>query len=435
MMDSSTDPRDVLATSYIDLYAGEAAAALETAPTVDIVELLGAQSTQRAASLCERLPSHLAAECLMQLDDEAARKILAAMNMAHAALALGQLDAATRDRRLQQLPPRLAKELAEIMIYPPDTAGHFMDTRVLSFERSLTVSQALARLRRRRVKGLQQIIVVDTDNRLVGMIPLVAMVPADPADTLESLIAAPPPQVHAMAPREEVVEILTKTNTTVLPVVNLDGQLLGVIRQEALIQAVQEEATAGVQTMVGVSKDERALSSPLFAVRKRLPWLNINLLTAFLAAAVVGLFESTIAQFTALAVLLPVVAGQSGNTGAQALAVTMRGLALREIRLSNGRRVLLKEASVGALNGLAVAAVTALGVFVWSRSLGLTFVIGLAMVLSMVIAGIAGAAIPLVLSAVGQDPAQSGSIILTTVTDIAGFLSFLGLATVFSTLL
>ena len=238
-----------------------------------------------------------------------------------------------------------------------------------------------------------------------------------------------------MAPREEVVEMLTKTNTTLLPVLDLDGQLLGVIRQEALIQAVQEEATAGVQTMVGVSKDERALSSPLFAVRKRLPWLNINLLTAFLAAAVVGLFESTIAQFTALAVLLPVVAGQSGNTGAQALAVTMRGLALREIRLSNGRRVLLKEASVGALNGLAVAAVTALGVFVWSRSLGLTFVIGLAMVLSMVIAGIAGAAIPLVLSAVGQDPAQSGSIILTTVTDIAGFLSFLGLATVFSALL
>jgi magnesium transporter len=187
--------------------------------------------------------------------------------------------------------------------------------------------------------------------------------------------------------------------------------------------------------MVGVSREERALSSVGFAVRKRLPWLQINLATAFLAAAVVGLFEATIAQFTALAVLLPVVAGQSGNTGAQALAVTMRGLTLHEISLREWLRVVVKESSVGMLNGVAVAVVTMAGVYLWSGSSGLSLVIGVAMVLSMTIAGIAGAGVPLVLRALGQDPAQSSSIVLTTVTDVMGFLSFLGLASAFSAVL
>jgi magnesium transporter len=218
-------------------------------------------------------------------------------------------------------------------------------------------------------------------------------------------------------------------------VVDLDERLLGVIHQSAVIQAAQEEAATDMQAMVGVSRDERALSPPLVAMRKRLPWLNINLLTAFLAASVVGLFEDTIARFTALAVLLPVVAGQSGNTGAQALAVIMRGLALREIRVRNWQRVLLKEVLAGALNGIAIAVVTGLGVLVWSRSTGLALVISAAMIISMALAGLAGAAIPLILTRAGQDPAQSASIILTTVTDVVGFLSFLGLATLFSGML
>ena len=190
--------------------------------------------------------------------------------------------------------------------------------------------------------------------------------------------------------------------------------------------------------MVGASPDERALSTPAFAVRKRLPRLQINLLTAFLAAAVVGLFESTIAQFTALAVLLPVVAGQSGNAGAQALAVTMRGLFLREVSLRHWKAVLGKEAMVGLANGLAVAATTGLAVFVWSRSLPLVAVIMLAMVISMLAAGVAGALVPMVpmvLRRLGQDPATASSIILTTVTDVVGFFSFLGFAALFAPLL
>jgi magnesium transporter len=186
---------------------------------------------------------------------------------------------------------------------------------------------------------------------------------------------------------------------------------------------------------VGASPDERALSSPSFAVRKRLPWLQINLLTAFLAASVVGLFEGVISQFTALAVLLPVVAGQSGNAGAQALAVTMRGLVLREISLRQWPVVLGKEALTGLVNGLAVAATTGVGVYFWSRSTALSAVIMSAMVISMLAAGLAGALVPILLRRFGQDPATASSIILTTVTDVVGFFSFLGIATLFAPLL
>ena len=256
-----------------------------------------------------------------------------------------------------------------------------------------------------------------------------------PTATLASLIDHPPVVVAATSSREEVVETLQNHNLTALPVTDFEGRLVGVIRQQGLLTAVGEEMSADLQTMVGVSKAERALSPPMFAVRKRLPWLQVNLLTAFLAASVVGLFEGTIARFTALAVLMPVVAGQSGNTGAQALAVTLRGLALREIRGRHWLRVLGKEAMVGATNGLVISFFAGTGVLLWSGSPGLALVIATAMTVSMTTAAVAGAGIPLLLTVLGQDPAQSSSIFLTTITDVIGFLSFLGLATILSSLL
>jgi magnesium transporter len=238
--------------------------------------------------------------------------------------------------------------------------------------------------------------------------------------------------VLAMATRAEVMERLSGGRVTSLPVLDVEGRLVGMIRAATLMSVAQEEAGADIQAMVGVSRDERALSKVSFAVRKRLPWLHINLATAFLAAAVVGVFEDTIARVTALAVLLPVVAGQSGNTGAQALAVTMRGLALREVRPRQWLRITFKEARVALINAFAVALTTSVGVWLWSQSLGLALVIGTAMVISMAAAGLAGALIPIVLTVSGQDPAQASSIILTTVTDVVGFLSFLGLASLFA---
>jgi magnesium transporter len=258
---------------------------------------------------------------------------------------------------------------------------------------------------------------------------------ADTGQTLRELAQPIAVAVNPITPRDEVVELLERYRLPNIPVISLDGKLVGVVRYSTLVQALEQVASASIQTMVGASKDERALSKASFAIKKRLPWLQINLLTAFLAAAVVGLFENTIAQFTALAVLLPVVAGQSGNAGAQALAVTMRGLALREITVRQWLPVTLKEVSVGLINGLAVALTCGIGVFVWSGSLGLVLVITLSMVLAMIAAGFAGAVVPIVLKRLGQDPAQSSSIILTTVTDVAGFFSFLGIATLLASMI
>jgi magnesium transporter len=310
-----------------------------------------------------------------------------------------------------------------------------MDPRITTFRPDATVRDVVRRLRTFQRRRVQDVFVVDLDDRLLGSLTLQEVVLAPSDARLDSLMRAPTPHVHATAPREEVVSELQRHRVTSLPVVDLDGRVLGVLRQDELLTATQSEATADVVTMVGAGKDERALSPPWFAVRKRLPWLQVNLLTAFLAASVVGLFEHTIAAFTALAVLLPVVAGQSGNTGAQALAVTMRGLALREVRTRHWLRVALKEVSVGFGNGVAVAATTSVAVYVWSRSFGLAAVIGISMVISMTMAGLSGAAIPMVLTALRQDPAQSSSIILTTITDVVGFFSFLGIATLLAGLL
>lgn len=436
MAGSRDHPARVLADAYVELYPAEASVLLESAPVPEIVEFLEAQPPARAAALLERLAAHLAAECLLGLGDGALREVLHALDPGRAAAMLGQLEPDQRARPLAVVGAGLAAELRELMAYPEDSAGSLMDTRLLTFRTSLTVREALDRIRAAtHVRRPENLVAVDAEGVLAAVLPLAELVLARPDARLDELVVERPPAVHALSPREEVVELLTRTGLRLLPVVDLQGRVLGVIRHEGLVKAVREEAAADLSAMVGASREERALSPALFAVRKRLPWLNINLLTAFVAASVVGLFESTIAQFTALAVLLPVVAGQSGNTGAQALAVVMRGLALREIRVRHWAPVLLKEAVAGAINGVGIALVTALGVYLWSQSWGLSLVIAVAMVLSMAIASVSGAAIPLLLTLLRQDPAQSASIILTTVTDVMGFFSFLGLATLFAALL
>ena len=306
-----------------------------------------------------------------------------------------------------------------------------MDPRFVTCRTEDTVEEALARVRKCPERRILDLCVVDENLRLLGMVAMQVLATAPVEMPLGQLVVGEPTHIHPMTAKEEIADLLTASRATTLPVCDFDNRLLGVIRHDALLSTAQQDASADMQSMVGVSRDERALSSSIFAVKKRLAWLEINLLTAFLAAAVVGLFEETIAKVTALAVLLPVVAGQSGNTGAQALAVTLRGLALREIRPRDWARVARKETAAGLMNGVAVALTTGVGVFAWSHSPALAGVIAVSMVLSMIMAGLAGASIPVILTALGQDPAQSSSIVLTTVTDVAGFFSFLGLATLF----
>lgn len=417
-----------LADASARLHPGEAAAQLERMRTRDVAAFLERGDPGIAGDILRHLPADRAALVLAQLTRPAASRILGRVEPAFAASLVARLNDDARDARLAELEPALAREITAMLSYPSDVAGGIMDPRVASFRAETSGRDALSNVRARRNRAITDVFVVDDEGHLTGSVSIQDLALAAPGTRLEDLVQ-PTPRVQALAPREELVELAGDRRLTSLPVVDVAGRLVGVIRHADLLAATQRDATLDLQTMVGVSEDEMALSSWWFSVRKRLPWLQINLVTAFIAASVVGMFTDTIARFTALAVLLPVVAGQSGNTGAQALAVTMRGLALREIRPRHWFRIARKELLVGLVNGIAVALVTSLGVLVWSRSIGIAGVIGVSMVCSMVIAGLAGASVPMALQLLRQDPAASSSIVLTTITDVTGFLTFLGFAT------
>jgi magnesium transporter len=423
-----------LASLALARFPGEAARAIETAKVDETVELLERQPAEQAAGVLRRLTPDRAARLVAAFEQATRRRVLENLDPGRAASLVSRLDEEEREACLTPLDPALARELRELAEYPRDTAGGLMDPRITTFRPDASVRDVIRRLRTFRRRRVQDVFVVDTDDHLQGRVSMQEVVMAPPGTLLEAIMR-PVPSVPATASREDVISQLERYRMGSLPVVDFDGRVLGVLREDELLAVAREEAASDAVAMVGAGRDERALSPAHFAIRKRLPWLQVNLLTAFLAASVVGLFESTIATFTALAVLLPVVAGQSGNTGAQALAVTMRGLSLREVRLRHWPRVVIKEVMAGAGNGLAVALTTSGAVYLWSHSLGLALVIGVSMVMSMTIAGLSGAAIPMLLTALRQDPAQSSSIILTTVTDVAGFFSFLGIATLLSGML
>ena len=424
-----------LAQAYLTLYPGEAARVLETLSAEEIVTLFDREPAARLTAIFEEILPEAAAGALQRMGAGAAKEVLSKLEPDRAALLLSRLDREPQEALLQTLDGGLARELRSLMTYPHGSAGSLMDPRATVARPESTVAETLKALHAAGRKRIYDVCILDDRGRLLGTVALQDLAMAEGQERLEELLRRGAVRVSAMATREELVDLMTQHRLSSLPVVDAEDRVVGIIRHDKLIAAAQEEASADIQTMVGASKEERALSNVSFAVRKRLPWLQINLVTAFLAAAVVGIFEGIIAKFTALAVLLPIVAGQSGNTGAQALAVTMRGLALHEIRPRHWLRVTFKEINVALFNSIAVALTTSLGVYVWSRSIGLALVIGISMIISMVAAGLSGAVIPMILLALGQDPAQSSSIILTTVTDVIGFFSFLGLATLLAGML
>ena len=420
---------------FLREYPWDAARKIEELPPPEVARELALLPAPVLAPVWRRLNPSTAAAVLSELPQNGAVALIAELMPTETVPILGLLAPEQSARLLAQLPAPIRAEIDQLMTYPADSAGRIMDPRIAIFRQSTTAGEAFTALRGSRTRAARNVFVIDDRNLLAGTVALHDAAMADPDETLGTLARPVVASVTALTQRDEITEVVERYRITDLPVVDMNGQVLGVIPDSALLRSVQEDVSADIQTMTGASADERALSSPLFAVRKRLPWLQINLLTAFLAAAVVGIFEDTIAQFTALAVLLPVVAGQSGNAGAQALAVTMRGLVLREISPRQWLQVTMKEASVGFLNGIAIAVTCGIAVYIWSRSVGLVLVIVLSMLLAMVIAGLAGAMVPITLRRAGLDPAQSSSIVLTTVTDIAGFLGFLGIATALSEML
>jgi magnesium transporter len=426
--------RSKLKSEYVMLHPAQSAGVMESLSLEEQIEELDGLKIQSLVTLLDYLSPRQASDLFAALDAKRQAEVLELSSARLAVVLLAPLDEEERASLMAGLGPALRNDLERQLSFPENSAGRLMDGVFATYRDSMTVGQAIRELRTSKVQRARSVFVTNEENRLVGRVDVQDLALEDDEVPLERIMHPVEAVLSAMDRREQIVEMLKEYRLDALPVADADGKLMGVVRYGSLFRAIQAVTMAGMQKMVG-NAEERALSSAGTAVKKRLPWLHINLLTAFLAAAVVGLFEDIIAQFTALAILLPVVAGQSGNAGAQALAVTMRGLALREIGVREWKKVLNKEVIVGLVDGMALAVTCGAGVFLWSKSLGLALVIGVAMILSMLAAGISGAVVPMLLTRAGQDPATASSIILTTVTDVAGFFSFLGTATLLAFLL
>ncbi|MHB0954943.1 MAG: magnesium transporter [Pirellulaceae bacterium] len=421
--------------SFAEAHPESAARALEGFEPSEAAAVLAGLPADVLGPVVERLTPRAAGSILSQLGVERTHELLRAITPRQAAVVLQHLERADREAALARLPEVEARRLRALVQYPVESAGSMMEPQVASLAIDVTAQEAIAALRRTPQETLYYLYVTDREGKLVGVLTIRRLLLAAPQEPIAPLVQREVATVLATMDREDVATLMRQNRLLALPVVDEEGRLLGVVKHEQVLDTVQQEAFEDLQKMVGAGGDE-SVRSPLTTVTKRrLPWLLVNLVTAFGGTVVISFFEPLVARVTALVVLLPIVSALGGNGGAQTLAVVMRGLARREIRPRAARWLLLKETVAGLVNGTAVAMVAAGVVYTWSRSGGLALVIALAMVVNMVTAGLAGAAIPLALRALGRDPAQSSQIFLTTLTDIVGFASFLGFAALFAPLL
>lgn len=426
-----------LIESYVAKEPHSSAQSIEALDRGTAARLLEQLSVPTCQECVRHMNAEVACDLLQLLPEERMQSIAAGFDPDQAADFFVRLPYAMRKPFLRSFTPTKRKHIRDYLSYPEGSAGRIMVREFTAFKESATVGDTIAKIRRMRraKKPVTYLYVIDAKRRLRGIANIIDLLVTDEAEQLKTVMREEVFSVDCFMDRERVANAVRERGYLMVPVVESDGRLLGVIRAEHLIEDVQLEASEDLQKLFGGGGDETVSSPILFSLRQRLPWLHGNLLTAFLAAAVVGLFEDVIAKITVLAMFLPVVAGQGGNAGAQSLAVVMRGLVMREIPTSRYRSLLFKESVVGLINGAVIGLVTGLIAWVWQSNFYLGVVIGLGMIVNLIVAGFSGAAIPLILKSLGLDPAQSSNIILTTITDVIGFLAFLGFAVLFQSYL
>lgn len=409
------------------------------------VHILESMTEEEAAHILKSLPTPLSvrvlkglqinyAAILVQDADEAfLSEMTALLDPQFAASLLMRLPLDARERMSTFISGKLKEQVRELLDYPEDSVGRTMTTDFIALKKDNTAEEAIEKIRSLAKKRFPSsyVYIVDTESRLTGVLNMRDLMLAAPDKKLEEISRQELFTLHCFTDRQEAANELAKRKFFAAPVVDSENHILGMVKAERMIHGVQEDLSKDIQQMFGAGGDERVTSTLWFALKKRLPWLHINLVTAFLAAGVVAMFEGIIAKLTVLAVFLPVVAGQGGNAGAQSLAVVMRGIVMREIPKDKRLQLVFKEGKIGAINGVVIGLVTAVVAWVWYGSPYLGIVIGLGMVVNLICAGVSGASIPLIMKKIGIDPAQSSSIILTTVTDVVGFLAFLGFAVLF----
>ena len=405
---------------------------------------LGEKDRASAFALLLERNSKLAMEALSELGPEAGAALLADRSAEDIARLLHDLPSDDAAAVIDNLPEELSAsvieliekrpgdELGELLEYDEQTAGRIMNPKVFALSEDMTAGEAITTLQGSRdVEMVFYLYVVDGRRHLVGVISLRRLLLVPPATPLKRIMTTDITSVRTDTDQEEVARLVASYNLLAIPVVDEENKLVGVITVDDVIDVIKDEATEDVYRLAGVAGDDRVFSTASESLRKRVPWLEVNLGTAFLAASVVAIFEGRIREIPALAVFMPVVAGMGGNAATQTLTVIVRGIALGELTWANSRKALFKEAAVGLGNGTACGVVGALVVWFWKGDPWLGGILGAAMVINMFVAATAGTLIPLSLRALKVDPALASSVFITTLTDVFGFASWLGLSAFF----
>jgi len=387
---------------------------------------------RRAAPTLRELPSEMLPQIFDAIGDQRLAEILARLEIDDMLEMVDWLPEERRSPVTALLPEAKATELRKAQLYPPMSAGRVMTTRFVALDLGMTAQEAIDRIRSMGddTEAVLYLYVVDEKGGLVGVVPIRKLVSAPPDRVIGELMIRDPVRCRVDADQEEAAQLVARYNLLAIPVVNDEDRLLGVITVDDVIEVITEEATEDIYYMAGLHEEDRVFSTPLQSVRRRLPWMLLNLCALFVAAWVIGRFEHTLQQLVALAFFMPVVAGMGGNSGIQSLTVITRGIALGEIEFSSGLRLVGKELAVALGIGGVAGAVAATLATLWQGSPLLGAVLFVAMVVTIGVAGMLGAIVPLLLKALKQDPALGSGVIVTTLTDVVGFVTFLGMGTI-----
>jgi magnesium transporter len=428
-------PRDELHKLNPDL--------LQATSCVVVAQFLERLEIDERRHVLRLLPIEAAANILAEMDEEDAAEVVSAMreNRAveiledfwpdDAADIVAELDDEDRERLLEKMDDESAETVKDLLSYGPETAGGIMTPEVDTAEMNLTVDEAIERIRNlsENHEDLHYVYVVDKKHRLKGVLSLRKLIQARPNQIIGELMKTDLKGIVTPdTDREEVALIMAEYNLADLAVVDENEVLLGVVTHDDIIDILQEEATEDIQKLAGAGGDESIHDDIGYAIRKRIPWLQVNLLTAFIASFVIMQFGNQIGKLPMLAAFMPIIAGIGGNSGQQALAVAIRSIALGEIHDDDARIILLKQLAIGMLNGITIGLIASVIAYIIAREFMLSVVVFMAMIMNMALAGFSGALIPLILKKFNRDPAQSSSIFLTAVTDTGGFLIFLSLS-------
>ena len=418
---------------------------LNDMPPADVAHLIESSTPKLRHILWQLVDTEIEGEVIGELSEELQSLFLAEMDAAEVAVMTeGMADDDIADI-LQQLPGAVTQEvlasmdqqdrarIERVLTYSVDTAGGLMTTDAITIRARVTMDVVLRYLRRHsEIPSMtDSLIVVNSQDQYIGLLPLRTLLVSDPSASVREMMITDIDPIPANMPDTEVARLFERNDWVSAPVVDENRKLLGRITIDDVVDVIREDADHSFMSMAGLDEEQDTFAPILRTTPRRALWLGINLLTAFVAASVINLFQETIEKVVALAVLMPIVASMGGIAGTQTLTVLVRGIAVGQISRSNQGWLINRELAVGVINGFLWAAVVGVAASLWFNDWTLSLVIAIALIINLITAALTGATLPLFLNRIGIDPALAGGVILTTVTDVVGFLSFLGLATLF----